>query len=65
MNYLLDDKSLISIRSRAITLRQLDPERIVKDRACWQVVNTVVPSASCTCPWCLLYQFLPPSKSHP
>lgn len=43
MNHLLDDKSLISIRSRTITLRQLDPDRIVRDRGFWQVVNTAVP----------------------
>ncbi|MCB0770586.1 MAG: gliding motility-associated ABC transporter substrate-binding protein GldG [Flavobacteriales bacterium] len=43
MNYLLDDKGLISIRSRAITLRQLDPQRIVEDRVWWQTVNTVAP----------------------
>lgn len=43
MNHLLDDKSLISIRSRTITLRQLDPDRIVSDRGFWQVLNTVLP----------------------
>ncbi|MBL7940842.1 MAG: gliding motility-associated ABC transporter substrate-binding protein GldG [Flavobacteriales bacterium] len=43
MNHLLNDKSLISIRSRAITLRQLDPERIESDRTWWQVVNVAVP----------------------
>lgn len=43
MNYLLDDRSLISIRSRAITLRQLDPERIVVDRSRWQLFNTALP----------------------
>ena len=43
MNYLLDDRSLISIRSRAITLRQLDPNRIVKDRTYWQMVNVAAP----------------------
>ena len=43
MNYLLDDKSLISIRSREITLRQLDPDRIVQERSGWQVFNTVGP----------------------
>ena len=43
MNYLLDDRSLISIRSRTITLRQLDPERIVVDRSRWQLFNTAVP----------------------
>ncbi len=45
LNYLLDDRSLISIRSRTITLRQLDPERIVADRSWWQVVNTALPVA--------------------
>jgi ABC-2 type transport system permease protein len=43
MNYLLDDRALISIRSRAITLRQLDPGRIIKDRTFWQVINIAVP----------------------
>ncbi|HRF82527.1 MAG TPA: gliding motility-associated ABC transporter substrate-binding protein GldG, partial [Flavobacteriales bacterium] len=43
MNYLLDDRSLISIRSRAITLRQLDPERIQVDRSRWQLFNTALP----------------------
>ncbi|MCO5273719.1 MAG: gliding motility-associated ABC transporter substrate-binding protein GldG [Flavobacteriales bacterium] len=43
MNYLLDDKSLISIRSRAITLRQLDPHLIETDRVQVQVANVVLP----------------------
>lgn len=43
MNYLLNDQSLISIRSREITLRQLDPERIVQERSGWQMINTVGP----------------------
>jgi len=43
MNYLLDDRSLISIRSRSIVLRQLDPERILTERTRWQLVNIVVP----------------------
>jgi gliding-associated putative ABC transporter substrate-binding component GldG len=43
MNHLLNDKSLISIRSREITLRQLDPDRIAFDRTWWQVVNTALP----------------------
>lgn len=43
MNYLLDDRSLISIRSRTIVLRQLDPERIVGERTSWQLVNIGVP----------------------
>lgn len=43
MNYLLDDRSLISIRSRTITLRQLDPKRVALERGSWQVFNIVTP----------------------
>ena len=43
LNYLLDDNSLISIRSRAITLRKLDPERIANDRTYWQFLNVGLP----------------------
>lgn len=43
LNYLMDDQSLISIRSRAITLRKLDPERIVNDRPFWQWFNVGLP----------------------
>ena len=43
MNYLLDDDGLISLRSRTITLRQLDPARIGTERTFWQVLNVVVP----------------------
>lgn len=43
MNHLLDDRSLITIRSREITLRQLDPQRIEVDRTRLQVLNTVLP----------------------
>lgn len=43
MNYLLDDRSLISIRSREITLRQLDPKRIVEERLPLQVLNVALP----------------------
>ncbi len=43
MNYLLNDKSLISIRSRTISLRQLDPQVIETDRVRIQVANVVLP----------------------
>lgn len=43
LNYLLDDNSLISLRSRTITLRPLDPERIVQQRTLWQVLNVGLP----------------------
>ena len=43
MNYLLDDKALITIRSRAIALRQLDPQRITAERSFWQIVAVALP----------------------
>lgn len=43
MNYLLDDQSLISVRSRAIRLHQLDPHAIEADRARIQVGNVALP----------------------
>ncbi len=43
MNYLLNDKSLISLRSRTITLRQLDMERIGRERGFWQMLNVGLP----------------------
>lgn len=43
LNYLLNDESLISIRSRSITLRQLDPQRVANERSRWQVFNIVLP----------------------
>ncbi len=45
VNYLLDDQALISVRSRAIGLRKLDPERIVSERGYWQVLNVALPIA--------------------
>ncbi|MCB0794845.1 MAG: gliding motility-associated ABC transporter substrate-binding protein GldG [Flavobacteriales bacterium] len=46
MNYLLDDQSLISVRSRHIALRKSDPERIVQERTRWQVVGLSVPAGA-------------------
>ena len=43
MNYLLNDKSLISLRSRTITLRQLDAERTASERGFWQTLNVGAP----------------------
>jgi ABC-2 type transport system permease protein len=43
MNYLLDDQSLISIRSRAIRLHQLDPKRIEVQRTAIQAANVLLP----------------------
>jgi ABC-2 type transport system permease protein len=43
MNYLLDDKGLISVRSREVTLRMLDPAKVREQRAWWQAVNVGAP----------------------
>lgn len=43
VNYLLNDKGLIGIRSREITLRKLDPQRSVDERSLWQAVNLAGP----------------------
>jgi ABC-2 type transport system permease protein len=43
INYMLDDKSLISIRSRAITLRKLDEQKILEEGKFWKVFNMTVP----------------------
>ena len=45
MNYLLNDKSLISLRSRTITLRQLDAERTTRQRTTLQLINVALPIA--------------------
>lgn len=43
LNYMLGDASLISIRSRNVSLRQMDAERIVTERSLWQVLNIAMP----------------------
>lgn len=43
VNYLLDDKALISMRSRSIILRKLNEEKILQERLKWQVVNVALP----------------------
>lgn len=45
INYMLDDKSLISIRSRAITLRKLDEQKVIDDGPFWKVFNMTAPVA--------------------
>lgn len=44
-NYLLDDKGLLSVRSRVVTLRLLDRAKIRDQRLRWQMVNIIVPVA--------------------
>jgi len=43
MNYLLDDKALISVRSRTIELRKLNGAKILADGASWKILNMVLP----------------------
>lgn len=43
MNYLCDDSGLISVRSREVKLRKMDPERVKAERVQWQLLNTLIP----------------------
>jgi ABC-2 type transport system permease protein len=43
VSYLLDDQSTISVRSRAITLRPLDGEKVRKQRVGWQAIAVAFP----------------------
>jgi len=45
MNYLCDDKGLLSVRSREVTLRLLDKGKIKEHRLKWQLINTLGPIA--------------------
>jgi hypothetical protein len=45
MNYLLDDQALISVRSRAITLRKLNTGLVDKMRNTIKLQNTAIPIA--------------------
>ena len=41
----MDGEGLIDIRSRELKVRLLDMAKINQERAKWQVINTLVPSA--------------------
>jgi len=43
MNYLVDDKGLISLRSRELKIRLLDRQKIKDQREFWQLANTLGP----------------------
>jgi ABC-2 type transport system permease protein len=45
MNYLLDDQALITVRSRAITLRKLNMGLVDKNKNSIKIQNTVLPIA--------------------
>jgi len=43
VNYLLDDSGLINIRTKEISIAFLDPQKVVKQRTKWQIVNMLIP----------------------
>jgi gliding-associated putative ABC transporter substrate-binding component GldG len=43
LNYLIDDKGIMELRSRELKLRQLDKNRIRQERYTWQFINTAGP----------------------
>ncbi|MDX2197070.1 MAG: gliding motility-associated ABC transporter substrate-binding protein GldG [Cytophagales bacterium] len=43
VNYMLDDKNMLTVRNKQIVLRTLDKKKITAERAKWQIINTVVP----------------------
>lgn len=43
VNYLTDDKGLMNLRTREITLRLLDKEKIMDSKTFWIVLNTLIP----------------------
>jgi ABC-2 type transport system permease protein len=45
VNFMLDDESLISVRSRTISLRKLNADRVLNEYRYWQAVNMVLPIA--------------------
>ena len=45
VDYLLGDNSLIGIRSKTITLRMLDDEKVAKEKSFWKSINIIIPLA--------------------
>ncbi|MEI6865118.1 gliding motility-associated ABC transporter substrate-binding protein GldG [Flavicella sp.] len=43
IEYLLDDTGLISIRSKKISLKTLDKNKISQDKTYWQILNLLLP----------------------
>ena len=43
LNYLVDDKGIMELRSRELKIRRLDMERITSARLLWQLINTLSP----------------------
>lgn len=45
VSYLVEGPDLLSLRSRKVTLRELDKPRVEENRLQWQLLNTLVPVA--------------------
>lgn len=43
MDYMMDEKELINLRAKEITLRPLDKIAVKEDKSMWQVINLVLP----------------------
>lgn len=43
IDYLLEDEDLIRLRSRELKMRLLDPNKVLKDRSFWQIINLTLP----------------------
>lgn len=43
MNYLCDDSELMSVRTKELSLRLLDRNKIKEERLTWQLINVVLP----------------------
>ncbi|MBN2745289.1 MAG: gliding motility-associated ABC transporter substrate-binding protein GldG [Bacteroidales bacterium] len=43
VNYMLDDNSLIELRSKEFKIRLLDKTKVTKNRLFWQILNTATP----------------------
>ena len=43
IDYMLDDLSLIGIRTKTITLRMLNTEKVVEEKEFWKFVNIAIP----------------------
>ncbi len=43
MAYLFDDKGLINVRSKEITLRPLDKVKVKEEKTQWQIINILLP----------------------
>lgn len=43
IDYIMEDETLIDIRSKSITMRLLDKEKVAEQKSLWKFINIVVP----------------------